>query len=304
MVRLLIIGREADEWREDLQPWTDRSLGVEAETLPSAGIREFSETAPDAVAIAEPGGSPRTEPIARALLDQPLGQLVPIVTLGTSYRGDADLEVAAEVGVSAGAEGLVRRLEELLDAELPTAARNRQTESSDELEVERGESSDPTLRSTEIPTRKGDGAAGREEFVRDVAAGQHRAELESTIERPDYVLEPVSDEDGRSAGATGESMSEEAPDPPDPGRIEEKLEEVRHSGYFTILEVPRSADGETVRRAYRSLKRQFRRDHLPDAVVNRFDAEIAEIHDALDDASAVLGDERLRRAYRAATDSV
>jgi len=116
MVRLLIIGRDAGAWREELAGWEGELLEVDAETLPSAGVRSFSETSPDAVAIAEPDGSPRIEPIARALQDQPLGQLVPIVTLEATYRGDEDLGIAAEVGANAGAEGLIERLEELLEA--------------------------------------------------------------------------------------------------------------------------------------------------------------------------------------------
>ena len=76
-----------------------------------------------------------------------------------------------------------------------------------------------------------------------------------------------------------------------------KYSEIHAADYHQILGVPRSATGAEIRSAWERLKRQFdphrvRRDgpHWQ---------QVREIAAVLDDAFAVLGNERLRARYEA-----
>ncbi|GEM_PF-5097483 len=108
-------------------------------------------------------------------------------------------------------------------------------------------------------------------------------------ERRGYSLEPVD-----SAGSTASDQMPPAATKP---AVDRKLEEVRHSDYFAILELEPTADRSTIQRAYRRLKRQFERDRLADTLLNERTEALDEIHEALDDALAVLSDDGLRSAY-------
>lgn len=325
MIRLLIIGRDAEQWRRGLNDWAGKTLDVACETLPAAGIRNFGDSSPDAVAVAEPDQSPKIEPIVEAIRERPLGQIVPVVLLGASYVEDDDLHIASAVGADEGPEGLVGRLESILDVDLAPSPRHAETMEEPDLEVERTEEGDRrTFQSTEIPTPQAEGGApdpGVSENVdprgarppsREATAGGESAPRQrsesGTIEHPNYILEPLDDEGpstaSGSSGSTGlDEMSSDLRSvaPPDGAAIRRKLKEVRHEDYFVILGVRRGAEADEVRQAYRDMKARFREDRLDFDLAEKFEAELEEINDALDDARAVLGDERLRRAYRDGT---
>lgn len=312
MIRLLIIGRDADEWRQGLGFWEGKTIQVDCETLPAAGIRKFGDSSPDAVAIAEPDQSPKIEPIVQTIRERPLGQIVPVLLLGASYLDDEELHVAAAVEASDGAKGLVVELEEILGVNLEPDARHAQTESDSEIEItdtEQGQG--PTLKSTEIPVVQpgapevdADAGGRQRDSMRDVAADVKRQEIETEIEHRDYVIERLDEPDGDAASSSSHDAVGAGDSPqkqPDAEDIRRKLKEVRHENYFVVLDVERGCDGDEVRRAYRRLKARFRPRSLDNELASRFEPELEEINDALDDARAVLGDEELRANYLSET---
>jgi len=108
-------------------------------------------------------------------------------------------------------------------------------------------------------------------------------------ERTGYSLEPVD--------PSGSTESDQMPPAATKPAVDRKLEEVRHADYFAILEVEPTSNRPTIQRAYRRLKRQFERDRLADTLLNERTEAVDEIHEALDDALAVLSDDGLRSAY-------
>lgn len=309
MIRLLIIGRDAEKWRQNLGHWEDRSIEIETEALPAAGVRNFSETTPDAVGIAEPDRSPRIEPIATAIRERPLGRIVPILTFGTPYRGEADLDLAGSVGADQGAEALVGVLEDLLEVSLdppPESPAGESAESQRRDDLALGGSADPgggMPDGTELSSPSGDARerAGDERLARELAADQKRVEVEGAVEYPDYTIEPLEEgeEEGVQSGVTADGDGT----PAEPEEIRRKLEEVRHENYFEVLNLAPTADGDEVRAAHRRLRRRFEPGRLDAETAGRYEAELDEIRDAFDDARAVLGDDELRAAYRAKTAS-
>jgi hypothetical protein len=307
VIRLLIIGGDADWWRDELTGWTGESFEVDTEARPAAGIRNFSETSPDAVAVAEPDGSGNIVPVVEAIRERPLGQVVPIMVLGPSRLEDERLEVAAVVGKPAGGGELIRRLEASLDVEIAEEPRHAQSTSDPDIEVDRSDREDdePTHVSTEIPTVQSGHAEPSEASPRGGRPASREAREQEAggeaVEHRDYVIEPL-DEDGGITGKEGadrasSSGSHEAISTPDTAEIRRKLKEVRHEDYFVILDVSRSVGVEGVREAYRAMKARYRADNLDIHLAEKFESELDEINDALDDARAVLGDENLREAY-------
>ena len=306
MIRLLIIGGDAEQWREELTGWIGESFEVDIEARPAAGIRHFSETSPDAVAVAEPDGSGNLGPVVEAIRERPLGQVVPIVVLGPSRLEDDLPRVADVVGQRAGPGELIRRLESNLDVEIAEEPRHAQSTSDPDIEVDRSEREDdgPTYVSTEIPTVQAGQAEPSEMSPRGGRperreAPDREAEGEA-VDHRDYVIEPLDDGaigEESAADPAGSSGGADAASTPDAADIRRKLKEVRHEDYFVILDVSRSVGGEGVREAYRGMKAQYRVGNFDIHLAEKFEAELDEINDALDDARAVLGDEQLREAY-------
>ncbi len=310
MIRLLIIGRDADAWRDRLAPWTGETLEVVTEALPAAGIRSFAENSPDAVMVAEPADSEKRVPIVEAIRERPLGRIVPVVMAGSEPPEEVREEVASNIGREETGERLVSELEVLLEVELEAEPRHDRTTNRPDLEVGRSEAAadeeGPTFVSTEIPTVR----EGQDEPARTSPRGgrperREAPEGEAGVERHDYLIEPLggqSRETERTDGAPprepgqhqGDARGAEAPDA---AAVRRKLKQVRHEDYFVILDVPRGAGSGEVRQAYREMKARFRREGLDIQLAERFEAELDEINDALDDARAVLGDESLRERY-------
>jgi len=79
--------------------------------------------------------------------------------------------------------------------------------------------------------------------------------------------------------------------------IEKKLRQVRHETYFDVLEVGSGVDEQRLRDAFASLWDRFARGAVPVDIARRFEAELDEVRDGLEDAYAVLSNQRLRAAY-------
>ena len=127
------------------------------------------------------------------------------------------------------------------------------------------------------------------ELAERPSSGSEHTDSSQDIERKGYTLQPL-DDGAESSGGT-------VPPPATEPAVERKLDEVRHSDYFKVLEVDATAERPAIQRAYRRLKRQFARHRLDDALLNEHEDVIDEIHEALDDALAVLSEESLRSAY-------
>ena len=83
--------------------------------------------------------------------------------------------------------------------------------------------------------------------------------------------------------------------------IRRKLKAVRHEDYYAILEIRRGAESQTVREAFHRLTALYDPAHLEFEVAHKFQDELDEIRDALEDAFAVLGDPELREPYLKST---
>jgi DnaJ-class molecular chaperone len=79
--------------------------------------------------------------------------------------------------------------------------------------------------------------------------------------------------------------------------IKRKLRAVRHEDYYAILELRRGAEGAVVREAFHRLYRRFDSREIDFELAHRFEEELGELRDALEDAWAVLGDSKLRESY-------
>jgi hypothetical protein len=315
VIRLLIIGREAEQLVQGLGFWEGQSIEIDTETLPAAGLRSFVEHSPDAIALAEGEKTGRIKPVVEALREKPLGEIVPIVVVGAAPPDRSELGISAVVEASAGAKALVDQLEGLLGVDLEPEERLKQTESR-ELEVvdeseETETSAGPSSKSTEIPVaRPGFG----DEPDRPASGGSEPSrgsgpDWQQGAEHDDYVIEPIGGEE-ESAGSQPPTRTTAEPDGsagrggrdrPSPEEIRRKLKEVRHEDYFAILDLARGADGDDVRQAYRRLKERFQPSSFDLEMADQFEAELDEINDAFDDARAVLGDDGLRESYLAKT---
>jgi hypothetical protein len=84
----------------------------------------------------------------------------------------------------------------------------------------------------------------------------------------------------------------------DKERVLAKRAQIDEGDYFAVLGLPREATAHEIARAYERLKREFAPDRFAEAVRGELRAALAEIGEVLDEARRVLGDERLRGAYR------
>ncbi|MHB8878610.1 MAG: DnaJ domain-containing protein, partial [Myxococcaceae bacterium] len=80
-------------------------------------------------------------------------------------------------------------------------------------------------------------------------------------------------------------------------RLEAKFDEVQESDYFAILGLPRTAGGEEVERAFKTLAAEFHpmkyAGHPDGTLQHRAQA----VHDLLAEAARALQDDRLRAEY-------
>jgi hypothetical protein len=275
MIRLLIIGRPADEWAQRLRREVGRGLDVDTARLPSAGIRQFESTPADLIIVADDHGGPRVETLARAIRKRPLGELVPLMMIcplpedGDVARRLRDLDLIGWHPPEAEPADLVSSIEEALHIEPGELA--SQVESSDQVVA---------------PDHTDDGDDGGASYFDG-----------------DVVLEPL-DEPGtpsrrlkKSAIFRGPTAATDNGDALSPDEITRTLKAVRHEDYYAILRLRRGAETQTVRQAFHRLYERFDPQTMNFELVRRFQDELDEIRDALEDAFAVLGDPDLREVY-------
>ncbi len=282
MHHLLIIGRPGDDWARRLRQLTAAHVDIDAERLPSAGIRTFQQNPADLIVITDTRGGERVEILANAIRQRPLGQLVPLLLVCPLPEGDATSDKIAALDLvdwlppDITSTSLVEIIEDALDVDLrakdaPLADVDSRTE---------GDPSPPAHR----PQKAGDGSASY--FGGDVVLEPvDEPPSQRRIKRRDLFRSPTSRIDPSDDRVSAED-------------IERKLKAVRHDDYYTILELRRGAESQPVREAFHRLYDRFDPDALDFQLLRQYQDEVAEIRDALQDAFAVLGDPELRRAYR------
>ncbi len=277
MIRLLIIGRPAQGWSERLNQETGDSLEIDTARLPSAGIRQFEATPADLIIIADDRGGSRVETLVHAIQKRPLGQLTPLLLIcplptdqPVEERVDA-LELAGWISSESSPSSVLDLIEKALDLDTGELTSQSTTETRSEGAAQ------PDHPASQPPT------GGASYFDGDV------------------VLEPIDDSprprrvDRSSIFRTPATFTDDSPLEAD--EIRRKLKAVRHEDYYAILELRRGAESQTVREAFHRLQARFAPDSLPFELAHRFQDELAEIRDALEDAFAVLGDPDLREPY-------
>lgn len=108
-------------------------------------------------------------------------------------------------------------------------------------------------------------------------------------------FEPDEIARGSTAAVTHAEAGDEAP--LSETRIERKLRQVRHETYFEVLEVTFDVAAADLRGAFARLWAVFDARSVPAELDHRFSDELAEVRDGLEDAFAVLSNEKLRAAY-------
>ena len=286
MIRVLLIGRPSGTWAERLK---DAAPGIEVDAarLPSAGIRQFEETPADLIIIVDDVGGQRVETLVQAIRRRPLGQLVGMMLICPLPAGDvgareAELDLAAWLPPDVTPMQVLGRISEALDVD------------SEEL---RQTLVDPARRAavaTPVAAEE-----RREEESREEASAQ-AAYFDGQV-----VLEPI-DEPRKPRAMPRSSIFRSSMPPLDAGPlmaddIRRKLKAVRHEDYYAILEIRRGAESQTVREAFHRLTALYDPAHLEFEVAHKFQDELDEIRDALEDAFAVLGDPELREPYLKST---
>ena len=277
MLRLLTIGREAASWGNKLQQKGGDQLDVDTARLPAAGLRQFEATPPDAVIIIDTSSAKRAATLVDALRERPLGQLIPVVVVAPPAGDEQSDAVDAWLSPDADDAQVAAAVEEHLgvsltghDESAPEPARSRQqTPHGGEADASAAQDSEPAY------------------FIEEIDEAEERAERRPKKLHRDAIFSSSS-ERGRSGGE-GRALDEEA--------IRRKLKTVRHEDYYAILEVRRGAEGAVVREAFHRLARRYDDERLDFELAHRFEDELDEIRDALEDAWAVLGDSKLREAY-------
>ncbi len=265
MARLLLIGGPAPTWAQELESVAGEQLELLACRLPSEGIRHFQQSPPDLVLIVDTKGGDRVQVLARALLDRPLGTLVPIA-IHAPAPNDKDaarkaLGLACWFDPSTTAQEVHATVCELLhldDEVAPLEPEHQDRETTSYLDGEL------VLESVEPQKQPSSGNA-------------------DSLPTPPRI--------SPSAAATKE------PRAVDRQELERLLKAVRHDDYYTILDIRRGADSQRIRQAYQARQSRFDPQQLPFELSHTYQDELDEIADALDDAYAVLGDPDLRRDY-------
>ncbi len=309
MIRVLIIGRTASSWAEELGRVAGAAVELDVARLPSAGIRQLEEMPPDLVIIVDEVGGQRVETLVAAIRNRPIGQLLAILLLCPQPSGAevlekiGALELAGWLPVDASVREVIREIEQTLDVVL-----------ADPGAVGAGVASVQKPEPSAMPPGMEQKAAG----------------VPGPVVTRDYLLEPLGFEppgyeppgyEPPGYGAPGQDFYG-SPEPEpfaerrsmfptrastgfdgglDAESVLRKLKEVRHEDYYAVLEIRRGAESQTVREAFYRLYAKFDPQKVDFELSHRYHAEFSEIRDALEDAWAVLGDPDLREPYLAHT---
>jgi hypothetical protein len=269
MVRVLLIGRKAAAFGERIAERASEALELDLARLPAAGLRQFESTPPDALVIIDASSAERAATMVAAVRERPIGQLIPVIVIAPPAGHDEADQVDAWLSPQTPPEKLLADLEEALGVELQAVegaaagVANSPTEPVD----------------TSSPSSQPDQPSYFIEEI-DEADGPRRLRRDAIFSSPSG---------GRARPEDGDHLGEEA--------IRRKLKAVRHEDYYAILELRRGAEGAVVREAFHRLYRRYDPEELDFELVHRLQDELAEIRDAFEDAWAVLGDPKLRKAY-------
>lgn len=292
MIRLLIIGRPADEWAPRLQAAVATALEVDTARLPSAGIRQFEQTPADLIIVADDRGGHRVETLARAIRRRPLGELIPLMMI--CPRPDAaDLDKKTEtldlVGwlpPEAEPSAVIAAIEQALDVDLSTSGpdpddgSNRHNPSPQATAPDADHDGQASYFDGQIvlePMDEPSGPRPRSNSPRPSPSKSHRSPFRS--------------------GSTSATSGSGGDAPLNGDEIERTLKAVRHEDYYAILRLRRGAETQQVRQAFHHLFARFDPDTIDFDLVRQFQDELDEIRDAFEDAFAVLGDPDLREQY-------
>lgn len=299
MIRLLIIGREAAAWGEDLQQRAGDQLDLDTARLPAAGLRQFEATPPDAVVIVDAASARRAATLVSALRERPIGQLIPVIVIAPPAGEEEAAQVDAWLSPGADPSRLAKAVEDSLGVELVAETPTREFDTPPPT-TQRAPWDEPAQPTT--PARDTQPYGNHRQQSR-----QDRAPQTSQQSQPAYFIEEIDDDWDRPRRMKREeifpqSNSRVARRPVDEDALGEeaikrKLRAVRHEDYYAILEIRRGAEGAVVRDAFHRLYRRFDPQKIDFGLSQRFEGELAEIRDALEDAWAVLGDPKLRDAY-------
>lgn len=292
MIQVLLIGRDAAAWASALGARAGAGFGFETAALPAAGLRHLEASPPDALVIVESGTARRAATLARAIRERPLGQLIPILVVGPDPDEDARREVDTWLAPAEGEAPLWRALQECLGLDTAPSP---------------GGFIDQRTPTVPFMAEPDPGAPAYYIEPIDAPSPPHSARPVPPWERsetPDPPPEapwnqPHALDHGSIFPSSGSRLHDLGATPPgvDGRAIEQKLQAVRHKDYYAILEIRQGSETEVVREAYQRLNQRFDPDEVEFRLAHRFEAELAEIRDALEDAWAVLGDPGLREAY-------
>ena len=295
MIRVLFIGRQAPDWASAMRSSLGPQIELDTQTMPAAGLRHFDQTPPDAVVLIDPTNSARAETLARAIRERPVGQLIAIIAVAPVDARSAELADDGLVDEWLAPENAQPRLPGAIFEALgldcnspsiqpaPPAYFTEKTYFIEEIDEPEDPGSTQSLQSTQFGESAPGGAQSFMGF----------SDLDGFSDKPRHMshadIFPSSGSRLHDLNAVQGHLSASA--------IQEKLQAVRHRDYFAILELRPGAEGALIREAFHRLYAQFDPDQLDFSLAHRFEAELAEIRDALEDAWAVLGDPRLREAY-------
>lgn len=287
MIRILCIGREAPARATSLGARLGAEFALEAATMPAAGLRQFEATPPDAVVILD-ATAVRAATLARAIRERPLGQLIPLLIVAPP-PADADRSIAdhwLDIDPSDAAIGAA-----VLQAlDLPAPPAPHVPPPAEPLGASHP-SSPPAYFIQEIDSSDASGLF--DAFDHPAPQADDLRLRDTAFSRPRSLshasIFPSSGSRLHDLNAVQGAVDATA--------IKQKLQAVRHRDYYEILGVGRGAEGALVREAFHRLYLQFDPDQLTFSLAQQYDAQLAEIRDALEDAWAVLGDPVLRDAY-------
>lgn len=332
MIQILLIGRDAPARVGGLGARAGADFEFDTVALPAAGLRQLEASPPDALIIVESGSARRAATLVRAIRERPLGQLIPILVIGPAPDAEVRRAVDAWLTQEQGDAALWRALQDSLgldvgpsavgfdDQRTPTAPLTFEPPSSGNPthsaspayyiepidELPRGgtnpnntkpNSTNPGGIKPSVPKPHASSPGGPTRTNRPQPPWDTPPADQSPAQAP--WNQPQTVDHGSIFPSSGSRMHDldGAQGGIDGRGIEQKLQAVRHKDYYAILEIRRGSETSVVREAYQRLYQQFDPDEVEFRIAHRFEAELAEIRDALEDAWAVLGDPALREAY-------
>ena len=298
MVRLLIIGRPADDWSARLDAHTDDELQVHTERLPAAGVRAFESTPADLIVVAADRRRSRIATLVDAIRQRPLGQLVPLLVI-SPVPDDGDVRERIERlqlvdwhPPDVDPLTLLEQIGDELDVDLTSPAGGGSPGTHRSRRADRAEQAAGTETTA---GRDVDGVASAESTGGDGRASDFDGNI--VLERVDRAPDEPESAQRNSIFRGTHSGVDDSDSALTERELKQRLKAVRHDDYYAVLDVRRGAESQTVRQAFSQLYERYDPDSMPFELVREHQDAIDEIRDALEDAFAVLGDPDLRRAY-------